>query len=542
MNASKFNSDKNKPGDVFEISISDKLTIPFCFIPAGIFTMGSPENEEGRYSGEGGNVNLYIEDQTEVEFSHSFWMAKTPVTQRQWKAVTGKNKGRFKGPDRPVEGISYLDVLSFLADLSSQHQLPDGWRFAAPTEAQWEYACRAGEKGPYSGGSLNEVGWFEDNSEGKTHNVALKKPNAWGLHDMHGNVKEMCWVNGLHRKGLNPAGHDPVDADCYHSNIIVFRGGSWRSDPGDCRSAARFGITTLNDNGNSKLSTYGFRIVIVPDLDHQSGIAADKHQWATACASNKSKDRYEKKSNLDKLTLPHNAGDWLNLYIPQIIPLTFRYIPSGSFVMGSPEDESGRQADENQVQVILGKPFWLADGPVTQIQWEAVEGTNPSEMKGERLPVTCVSWEDAVNYINKLNKNMHLPSGWKFALPTEAQWEYACRAGNQGSISEGDMDNICWHAENSDDRTHHAVGYKHPNAWELYNMQGNVMEWCADWYADRLAGGIDPHGPVTGDQRVYRGGSAFDGYYSCRAASRFCAPPGEGDYDIGFRLAIVQSE
>jgi formylglycine-generating enzyme required for sulfatase activity len=133
-----------------------------------------------------------------------------------------------------------------------------------------------------------------------------------------------------------------------------------------------------------------------------------------------------------------------------------------------------------------------------------------------------------------------LPEGWKFALPTEAQWEYACRAGEKGPFSGGSLDDVGWYDENSDSETHE-VGEKKPNAWGLHDMHGNVWEWCADWWDDTLKGGVDPTGPSSGVDRVYRGGSwGFDAS-DCRAARRGGSGPDDRLNDLGFRPALVPS-
>jgi formylglycine-generating enzyme required for sulfatase activity len=235
------------------------------------------------------------------------------------------------------------------------------------------------------------------------------------------------------------------------------------------------------------------------------------------------------------------VGSQFEVSLSAQVRQVFCFIPSGRFIMGSPADEEGRFDVEQQVEVTLTRPFWLAKTVVTQSQWEAVMGSNPSEFRGAEMPVENVSWEDAQSYIAKLNEKRVLPEGWKFALPTEAQWEYACRAGEKGPYSGGALDEVAWYCDNSGGRTHE-VAQKKPNAWGLHDMHGNVWEWCADWLEDApLMGGIDPAGPSSGDYRVFRGGSwSFDASY-CRAARRNGDRPGLRLYLLGFRPALVPS-
>ena len=211
--------------------------------------------------------------------------------------------------------------------------------------------------------------------------------------------------------------------------------------------------------------------------------------------------------------------------------------------MGSPEDEEGRDPEsENQVEVILSQPFWLAKTEVTQAQWETVVGSNPSHFKGSNLPVENVSWDDAQAYLAKLNEKRIVPEGWKFALPTEAQWEYACREGEKGPLSGGRLDDVGWYAENCGEQTHE-VGQKKANAWGLHDMHGNVWEWCADWYDNTLKGGVDPTGPSSTGCRVFRGGGWKNGVVTeCKAAIRLYELPIDRCDELGFRIAIVQSE
>ncbi len=209
--------------------------------------------------------------------------------------------------------------------------------------------------------------------------------------------------------------------------------------------------------------------------------------------------------------------------------------------MGSPKDEEAREDGcEDQVGVVLTKHFWLAKTEVTQAQWESVMGSNPSSFKAPNLPVENVSWEDAQAFIAKLNEKKILPPGWEFALPTEAQWEYACRAGEKGPYSGGSLDVVGWYSKNSGSKTHE-VGQKKANAWGLYDMHGNVSEWCADWHEDTLKGGTDPTGPSSGGSRVFRGGSWRDLASGCRAARRNGGSPGDRYFYLGFRPALVPS-
>ncbi len=223
-------------------------------------------------------------------------------------------------------------------------------------------------------------------------------------------------------------------------------------------------------------------------------------------------------------------------------------IPAGSFTMGSPKNEERRSKDEDQVQVNITKTFYMGKTEVTQAQWKAVMGNNPSRFEGDNLPVECVSWDEAMEFCRKLTEREHsmgrLPRGWKYTLPTEAQWEYACRAGTMtayytGDDSYEDLGRAGWYGENSGGETH-PVGQKEPNAWGLYDMHGNVWEWCSDWYSLRLEGGDDPAGVKSGSNRVLRGGGWSNNAQYCRSAHRVYYSPGSRGISLGFRVALVR--
>ncbi|MCF7788328.1 MAG: formylglycine-generating enzyme family protein [Prosthecobacter sp.] len=217
------------------------------------------------------------------------------------------------------------------------------------------------------------------------------------------------------------------------------------------------------------------------------------------------------------------------------------WCPPGKFLMGSPEDEEGHDEDENQVQVQISQGFWMARTPVTQGQWQALMGSNPSVFGGGKdLPVEKVRWDDAQEFCTKLNVGQSDHPGYRYALPSEAQWEYSCRAGETGPYSGGSLDEVGWYDGNSGSKTHD-VGQKKPNAWGLHDMHGNVSEWCADWHDFKLQGGVDPKGPESGVYRVDRGGSWFSYAAGCRAALRGRVVPYYRNRRLGVRPALVPS-
>ena len=223
-------------------------------------------------------------------------------------------------------------------------------------------------------------------------------------------------------------------------------------------------------------------------------------------------------------------------------------IPAGEFLMGSPESEANPYHQEGpQHRIRITQPFYLGAHEVTQEQYERVMGKNPSKFKGQLLPVDSVSYDDAVSSCQRLSA---LPSersaGRTYRLPTEAEWEYACRAGHDHGLHFGN-DHRSWVATRGlaerDGKTH-PVGEKQPNAWGLYDMHGNVWEWCQDWYGqDYYAKSPpeDPPGPATGSSRVARGGGWGSPASFCRSACRSGGRPGYRVSDLGFRVASVPS-
>jgi len=249
--------------------------------------------------------------------------------------------------------------------------------------------------------------------------------------------------------------------------------------------------------------------------------------------------------------------------------MEFVYIPPGEFLMGSPENEPGRGKDEKQHRVYITKGFYMQTTEVTQGQWKAVMGSNPSYFKecGDDCPVENVSWNDVQIFIRKLNE---MEGENLYRLPTEAEWEYAARAGTETAIYTGnieilgrcnapDLDPIAWYSGNSgvdydggwdssvwSDKQYdhkragtHPVGKKNSNAFGLYDMLGNVWEWCQDWYGEYPAGSVtNPEGSSTGSYRVSRGGGWYYYAVNCRSAYRHWYSPGDRFNSLGFRLVL----
>jgi formylglycine-generating enzyme required for sulfatase activity len=242
-------------------------------------------------------------------------------------------------------------------------------------------------------------------------------------------------------------------------------------------------------------------------------------------------------------------GQHAEVELPGGVKLELVWIRPGEFVMGSPAGEEGRWNDEGpQTRVRLSKGYWLGKYPVTQGQWQALMGNNPSHFKdsGLNAPVESVSWNEAMEFARRLTEQEHragrLPEGYAYTLPSEAQWEYGARAGTTTRYhtgnSESDLARAGWYSANSGRRTH-PVGQKAPNAWGLYDVHGNVLEWTRSWSGNHPGGSVtDYEGPSSGSLRVYRGGSWGYTAQGSRSAPRNGDSPGNRYNGLGFRLAL----
>jgi formylglycine-generating enzyme required for sulfatase activity len=248
-----------KPGDVDTVQLGGGVKMELVWVPAGSFQMGSPDSEAGRTNNDEGPVHT-----VELE---GFWMGKFEVAQEQYEAVTGKNPSDLKGPKKPVEMVSWNDAADFcrkLTDRVGRASSPAsvGRTFRLPTEAEWEYACRAGSSTRFcfgdSDGGLGDYAWYDGNSGKQTQPVGERKPNAWGLYDMHGNVWEWCGDRPGEKHYDDSDRKDPQRPSS--DGIQMLRGGSWRDGPGSCRSASR----NRGDSRKAIVNSIGFRVVVSP--------------------------------------------------------------------------------------------------------------------------------------------------------------------------------------------------------------------------------------------------------------------------------------
>ena len=227
-------------------------------------------------------------------------------------------------------------------------------------------------------------------------------------------------------------------------------------------------------------------------------------------------------------------------------------VSSGKFKMGTPNGRLVKIYDEKEHKVTISENFYMGKYEVTQKQFKSVMGYNPSALKGDNHPVENLSWQESMNFCKELNKKFkkEIPAGYHFSLPTEAQWEYACKAGKNSDFNNGKnlssktkckrSNSISWNSLNSKN-THHDVGQKQPNDWGLYDMHGNVWEMCLDWYGEYDKIEKDPTGPSKGTQKVVRGGSFENLPRYGRSSDRHLEYPNQKLKNKGFRIVLTKA-
>ena len=491
--------------------------------------------------------------------------------------------------DEPVLHLCWNDCVAFCRWLSEK----EGVEYVLPTEADWEYACRAGTTTPWHFGDFEDVkrvaheyAHWSEGAQGKPEGprpVGLGKPNAFGLYDMHGNVWEYVadWWHELYYKE-SPI-NDPSGPAVEHERgdlRRIIRGGSFDWDSGGGDSAYRMRITQRS----TQHSHVGFRVAL--RIKGVRGVppAVDPDEARRRRTKDPGADSDPVKAVLKTGTTTPEPPKDLAIDLGNGAKMAFVLIPAGSFLMGS---HKGPKDERPVHRVVISKPFYMAKFELTQGQWEAVMGKdarlahlvklwdgNPHTL-GPNKVMVGLSWNDCQEFIAALEKkvapllrgaNPPLAKRWgcHFALPTEAQWEYACRAGSATEFSFGNDEsqldayawfegNMVWPGKhgNAKRAAYPTVGQKKPNAWGLYDMHGGVWEWCADWYdpdyylASPL---VDPQGPASGRFKVLRGGSWFRYARFARSAYRRFFHPEQTDYvtahiqDYGCRLVINLDE
>ena len=490
--------------ETFSLPGNDEMEM--VWIEPGTFQMGSEKGHESPVH--------------EVEISNGFWLGTYEVTQEQWQAVMGTTPWSGDGavvddPSHPAVHVSWLDAQDFIVRLN---EAAGALWYRLPTEAEWEYACRAGTQTPWSFGDNQlyvapHYAWYSYTAgragENYAHAVGTKWPNPWGLRDMHGNVFE--WVHDWYDEGYYADSPRVDPTGPATGSYRVLRGGAYAYGINDIRSAFRAKV-----GPSGKDWTIGFRLLRLeePVVPVEAAAAIEKETFS----------------------LPGNDE------------MEMVWIEPGTFQMGS---EKGHESPVHEVEISNG--FWLGTYEVTQEQWQAVMGTTPWSGDGAVVddpshPAVHVSWLDAQDFIVRLNE---AAGALWYRLPTEAEWEYACRAGTQTPWSFGDNQlyvapHYAWYsytAGRAGENYAHAVGTKWPNPWGLRDMHGNVFEWVHDWYDEGYYADsprVDPTGPATGSYRVLRGGAYAYGINDIRSAFRAKVGPSGKDWTIGFRLLRLE--
>jgi len=534
-------------------------------VPPGTFNMGSN-------SGDGDERPVH-----RVTIDYRFDIGKTEVTRAQFRAfveATGYEKQgwtwgrrcsdhmgsvqnrpcenpRFEQTQsHPVARVTYYDAKAFCTWLSER----TGQSFRLPTEAEWEYACRAGTTGDYAG-DIEQMAWFDATSEGLVHPVAQKMPNPWGLYDMHGNVWEWCediyyWHYGDAPTDGRAATKPDVPAETASRRVV--RGGSCCRPRESCRSSSRYGVHRL-----FRQCSTGFRIVRGPK---PAAAGAGRTVFA---AENTHKPSPRGVAQPPKLTLTVGDTDF-----------DFVRIDPGTFSMGSKHtyvDEYKWTYELPAHEVTINYSYYMGTTEVTLEQFYSfVEDTGyvtdaekqgwvftashergwhdvicqdwrfPGAVQTDTEPVTHIGWYDAIAFCQWLGAK----TGRNVRLPTEAEWEYACRAGTTGDYA-GKLGEMGWCRWTPDTilRTH-PVARKKPNPWGLYDMHGNVWEWVQDlWHTDDNGAPTDGSAWLDAPERfnrgVVRGGSFLNPPWLLRSYIRMRTPLGcRIHFNNGFRLAI----
>ena len=590
------NNSNNQQGIPEEFQANDILTIrvggvnyKMVRVDGGSFTMGAT------------SVNGIVEEghserskPTHFVTLSTYYIGETEVTQGLWESVMGSNPSlssdHYDNWRMPVEHVSWNDCQEFITKLNAL----TGRNFRLPTEAEWEFAARGGNKSlgyRFAGSnSLSKVATYNSHSPSC---VGIHLPNELGLYDMNGNIGEWCqdWYGSYSANSqVNPTG--PKDG-----SDRVRRGGSWADDEGDAFWPAwsrsyNVPIYVSNTVGfRLALSLFGDNPQLQLNKDNLTFTAAG-HGETFNITSNTSWSITSDKSwcTLNTLSGSRNATVTVNVSentsissrtatitvtaggIPLTITVTQAGIKSGekgyetftvngvsfkmirveggTFTMGATSEQGGdADKDESPSHLVTLSTYYIGETEVTQELWRAVmklyyDYDYPSSFSGQQRPVERVNWSECNVFVTKLNTL----TGWKFRLPTEAEWEFAARGGNKSLgykyAGSNCIDDVAWYSKNAfnvagDAYGTHPVAAKLPNELGLYDMSGNVEEWCQDWSDNYSSNSqTNPTGPESGYSRVIRGGSWGTGAKGCRVSNRSASAPYSHHYEIGLRLAL----
>ena len=555
------------------------------YVPAGTFKMGGnlADNEKPIHDVSVG----------------SFYIGRYEVTNKQFKKFVDANPQWRKGRVDHSFYLNHWQGDTYPSDTADHPVACVSW-FAAkaycewadgrlPTEAEWEYACRAGSTTKYCFGDdeskLGDYAWYRSNSDKRTHPIGGKEPNRWGIHGMHGNVWE--WCSSIRKDYPYRANDGREDLNETGSHRVV-RGGGWGFNLPGCRSAYRCDRMPTDCYF---LPALGFRVCVSSRVPKAAGAAEPSALAAQSATSadplppglgrsfmlpDSDKDQHANPVVVRNGSRVDPKTGWPYEIWVREPRLELVLIPAGDFLMGSPQDEEGRDDDEGPVhRVRITRPFYIGKYETTVGQFASFVRdtgykTDPEERGGGKVlgpgkkwkqrrdanwrkpyhaqsdahPVTVVSWSDAVAFCRWLSGF----AGVEIRLPTEAQWEHACRAGTRTRFHYGDdegsgrLSDYAWYVDNSGGKLH-PVGRKPPSPWGLFDMHGSAGEWCLDVF-DRTyysrSSSADPEGPSKGNGRVVRGGCWLDEAKYARSANRSGVESSNLAYaSVGFRCVAV---
>ncbi len=469
------------------VRVNDTLSINMMCVERGTFMMGASDDDLKAQRDE--------KPQHQVTITYDYKVMQTEVTQGLWEAVMGEDiydliaespypssKPISTKANFPVGYVRLYQCLEFIDSLNAR----TGLHFRMPTEAEWEFAARGGNNSKgylYSGSDdPTEVA----NRSGQFKPVASLKPNELGIYDMSGNIAEMVLDGSLGERAPYTSAEPQIDP------------------------------RLIRQTGNRMVRNsrpYNYDSVRVTQR------SAYTPSWCGPWMG-------------FRLVLPEER-DFRTIYVNGVY-FDMAFVEGGTFMMG--DDSSDNASPAHQVTL---SDYYIGQTEVTQALWEVVMGTNPSKFRGNNLPVECVSWEDCQLFVQKLSEM----TGLHFRLPTEAEWEYAARGGVKSRgykyVGSDDVDSVAWYGVNSGQKTHSIAGKK-PNELGIYDMSGNVWEWCQDWHEPYSAESQEnPQGASEGEKPVIRGGCWHYNPIQCTPAYRYSYYNriGSGS-STGFRIVL----